>query len=47
MDQIKILICTNGSKTAEIAAQELLALRFPPETRVIIMSSRNLPETGS
>ncbi len=36
MEQMKILICTDGSKSAEIAAQELISLRFPPETTCVI-----------
>ena len=36
MDQMKILICTDGSKSAEIAAQELISLRFPRETTCVI-----------
>jgi nucleotide-binding universal stress UspA family protein len=36
MDQMKILICTDGSKSAEIAAQELIALQFPPGTTCVI-----------
>ena len=36
MDQMKILICTDGSKSAEFAAQELISLRFPRETTCVI-----------
>jgi nucleotide-binding universal stress UspA family protein len=36
MDKMKILICTDGSKSAEIAAQELISLRFPTETTCVI-----------
>ena len=37
MDEMKILICTDGSKSAEVAAQELISLRFPAETTCVII----------
>jgi len=36
MDEMKILICTDGSKSAEIAAKELISLRFPAETTCVL-----------
>jgi nucleotide-binding universal stress UspA family protein len=36
MDEMKILICIDGSKSAEVAAQEVISLRFPTETICVI-----------
>lgn len=36
MDPMKILICTDGSKTSEMTAKEVILFQFPQGTRVVL-----------